>query len=89
MSDLSLTGCYVDSIISVAENEPLTLNLKLPDGDWLTIGGVIVYVFPGTGFGIRFRDLDERQTSALEHAILMNGGNPWQEDEPATEAQTD
>lgn len=87
VSDLSLSGCYIDSIISVAENEPVKLNLKLHDGEWLSLRGEIVYAFPGTGFGIRFLDLTENDTSLLEHAILLQGGNPWREDETADRAR--
>ena len=80
VSDLSLGGCFVDSIVAVSAGEELTVSLRISDAEWLALRGVIVYTFPNTGFGVQFLDLGQEETSLLEHAILMHGGNPWRGD---------
>ena len=80
VSDLSLTGCFVDSIVQVSEGEKLTLTLNIPERAWLALPGEVVYVLPGTGFGVRFTDLDENRLRELEYAVRNHGGDPWGKD---------
>ena len=68
ISELGLGGCYVDSIASVVEGEPISLTIK-SDGNSMPFTGVIAYVLPGFGFGIRFSNVTEEQTSFLSRII--------------------
>lgn len=74
ISDLSLGGCFIDSIASVQAGEKLNIRLRLSEDDWLELRGEIAYALPGFGFGIRFLDLSESETLSLEELILAKGG---------------
>ncbi len=64
ISEVSLGGCYVDSIASVVEGEPVSLTIKSGDNS-MSFTGEIAYVLPGFGFGIRFTDVTEERESFL------------------------
>ena len=68
ISDISLGGCYVDSIASVVEGEAISLSLSFSSGDSQRFDGVIAYVLPGFGFGVRFTGLTEEKKLFLLQA---------------------
>ena len=69
ISDISLGGCYVDSIASVVEGEAISLALAIGSGEPQRFAGVVAYVLPGFGFGVRFTDLTEEKTDLLRQLI--------------------
>ncbi len=69
IADISLGGCYVDSIASVVEGETIGLMIGLSSGNSQQFTGEIAYLLPGLGFGIRFTNLNEEQTAFL-HKII-------------------
>lgn len=73
ITDLSLGGCYVDSIFGVQAGRKLNFNLALPSGRSGTMSGTIVYVHEGIGFGVQFNDLNSEQRTMLEQLILVCG----------------
>lgn len=74
VTDLSVGGCYVDSIAGVQPNEPVGIKLSLPHGRTEEIFGTVVYVHDGIGFGVQFNDMTREQRTVLEQLILLNGG---------------
>jgi len=74
LTDLSIGGCYVDSIAGVAAEEVVGLKIMLPQERSEVIFGTVVYVHPGIGFGIQFNDMTREQRTVLEQLILLNGG---------------
>lgn len=56
ISELGPGGCYVDSIASVVEGEPISLTIRY-GGNSMPFTGEIAYLLPGFGFGIRFTDV--------------------------------
>ncbi len=74
ISDLSVGGCYVDSIAGVRPDEVVGLKLFLPQSRNVEIVGTVVYVHDGIGFGVQFNDMTREQRTALEQMILLNGG---------------
>jgi PilZ domain len=74
LSDLSLGGCYVDSISGVRPEEFLRLKLSLPQGRSVEMSGTVVYVHEGIGFGVQFNDMTREQRNVIEQLILVNGG---------------
>ncbi len=74
VSDLSIGGCYVDTISPVQADEIVGLKFVLPQGRTEEIFGTVVYVHPGIGFGIQFNDMTREQRTVLEQLILLNGG---------------
>ncbi len=75
ISDLSIGGCFVDSILNVDEGERVSFIIRLSAQESLSLSGDIVYSMPGIGFGIRFDELTEEQRFHLEHLILKHGGS--------------
>lgn len=74
ISDLSLGGCYVDSIVSVRLEENFKFTLLLPDGRREEMSGDVVYIHEGIGFGLRFNDLSDDQRMVIQQIILADGG---------------
>lgn len=68
-SDISLGGCFVDSVGHVAEGEKIRFRIRLPDGEWVQIGAVVAYTHPNIGFGVRFVDVTEDVFSKLKQLI--------------------
>jgi hypothetical protein len=69
LSEVSLGGCFIESI---GENHPgETVSFEIKDHDPpVRFTGVIVYTFPGIGFGVRFTDLSQ---SGLEYLKSLFG----------------
>lgn len=74
ISDVSLGGCFIDSIATVREGESLSFSLSLSAGVSDKFYGEIVYVYPGIGFGLRFTGLTVAQRMLIKQIILENGG---------------
>ena len=64
-SDLSLGGCYVESLNSVSIGEVLNLGLRLPFSEILPVRCEVRYHQPTIGFGIKFLQLTSFQRAAL------------------------
>jgi c-di-GMP-binding flagellar brake protein YcgR len=69
LSDVSLGGCYVESLASVSVGERIQFQIRLPTGRWLPLQGEVVYQQPTLGFGVRFTDLSEIEREMLAHII--------------------
>ena len=68
ISDISLGGCYVDSIANVMEGETISLTLSAALGD-TRFNGVVAYLLPGFGFGVRFTDLTPQNVEVLKRLM--------------------
>ncbi|MFN6962174.1 MAG: PilZ domain-containing protein [Pyrinomonadaceae bacterium] len=75
MSDLSLGGCYIDSIAEVRAGEVIKFWLSGRDGSDLTITARVAYVHPGIGFGVTFLDLSENSRQFVQDAIERARGS--------------
>jgi hypothetical protein len=64
-SDISRTGCYIDSLNPMPVKTVIRLLLK-HGGEELELPARIVYVSPGLGMGVRF----DENLSAAQLAIL-------------------
>jgi len=78
--DLSEGGCYIDSIVEVAESEPLTLGLMMPDGKWLVLKGEVAHRTPRLGFGVRFVGLTDGQKEKLDFLLKRAKGEDKSEE---------
>ena len=66
--DVSATGCFIDTLALVELGETLDLRLTLPDGEYISVQGVVIYQMPSLGFGVRFiriSDSDRLRLDAL------------------------
>jgi hypothetical protein len=64
-SDLSLGGCYIESLNPVKVGEVLNLSLSLPANKTLRFRGEVRYHQPTIGFGIKFLQLSPFERATL------------------------
>lgn len=69
VDDVSLGGCFVDTLGRVELNEAVNLEIQLPSGEWLSLQGCVASYQPNVGFGMSFTSLSEAQTVALKQLI--------------------
>jgi PilZ domain len=67
--DLSMGGCYIETVAHVTVGQFLLFELKLPSGRWLSLRGEVIYHRRNHGFGVGFVDLPEETQRMLEHLI--------------------
>jgi hypothetical protein len=71
IEDLSLGGCFVNTRGLVNPGELITLEIKLPSGEWLPLRGEVTSYQPAIGFGLVFPFLTSDEESELR--ILLAG----------------
>ena len=70
ISDISMSGCYVESLAQTTIGERVRFQIQLPNGQWLPLSGAVVYQHPQVGFGVNFTTLTDRVKDLL--AELMD-----------------
>jgi Tfp pilus assembly protein PilZ len=69
-SDLSMGGCFIDTLGRADVGEFMLLALKLPTGEWLRLRGQVASVAPkNTGFSVAFTYLTEDEQQALAQLL--------------------
>jgi hypothetical protein len=68
-SDVSLGGCYVESLNSVKVGQVLNLSLSLPSNKTLRFRGEVRYHQPTIGFGVKFLQLSPSEQATLDALI--------------------
>ena len=69
ISDLSVGGCFIDSIAEVRVGEEITFELRLPGGTFIPVSGRVAYVLAGNGFGVSFTSLPEESREVIEQMV--------------------
>jgi Ribonuclease G/E len=65
-SDVSRTGCYIDTLNPIPEGTAVRVKLT-HDGEELELSAIIVYVSPRLGMGVQFdADLPAAQLAVLD-----------------------
>ena len=59
ISDISMSGCYVESLAQTTVGERVRFQIQLPSGKWLPLIGAVVYRHPQIGFGVNFTTLTD------------------------------
>jgi hypothetical protein len=72
LTDLSRTGCYVDTSMSFPAGTNVTLYAQLGGGE-VALPGRVIPLNSGGGFGVEFADLDEAAKKQLD-AYLQQAG---------------
>jgi len=67
--DLSLGGCFVNSIHDQSEGVRFVMKILLPRVGWVTLNAETLYTRSGYGFAVRFVDVDEATASRLERGL--------------------
>jgi len=68
-SDVSLAGCFIDTIGQVAVGETINFKLRLLSGQWIELQGEVKYELPQMGFGVKFKDISELSQKQLEALV--------------------
>lgn len=71
ITDLSLGGCYMNTVGEIRSGEMVGFRVLLPDGDWLYVEGEVRHHAIGRGFGVRFVDLDPDQNEKIEWLLRL------------------
>ena len=69
LSDLSLAGCFVESLGTPGIGDVITLRIKLPTGNWLQLRGEVKFRDSHLGFGVAFSDLRPEDQQFIAHLI--------------------
>lgn len=69
ISDISLGGCFVDTITNVCEGEEVKLSGELGSGEHLDVKGKVAYVMNGFGFGVAFTEFDNGSEATIKKMI--------------------
>ena len=64
VSDLSMGGCYVDTLAPVELDALIVFAIRKPDGAWLELRGRVVTRDPG-GFSLAFTYLTDEEQQEL------------------------
>ena len=68
-SDISTSGCFIDTIARVSVGEMIKFKLRLPAGDWIELQGEVVYTQPNLGFGVCFTTISDSDWKRLEWLV--------------------
>lgn len=68
-TDISMSGCFVDTVGQVRVGELIIFELALAGGESLELRGEVVNVYPNVGFGVRFINVDQANEKRLESLI--------------------
>ncbi len=69
IADISLNGCYVDTIISVPIGEDINFVFMRPGMENIGFSGKVAYLLDGFGFGIEFNSLTKEAENSLAKLI--------------------
>ncbi len=69
VSDLSLHGCFLETIGQTYAGENIRFRLLMPTGRWILIGCEVRYYQPTLGFGLRFTEMSAEDQAMIEQLI--------------------
>jgi hypothetical protein len=70
ITDLSVGGCYLNTVGEIRVGETVGFRVLLPDGDWLYAEGEVRH-HSMAGFGVSFIELDDEQTKKIEWLLRI------------------
>jgi hypothetical protein len=69
VSDLSLGGCFIDTLSRAEIGELIVFAIKRPGGTWLQLRGQVASVDEHVGFSLAFTYLTEDEQRALAQIV--------------------
>ena len=72
LEDLSLTGCFINTAGRVHVDDIVSLEVKLPTGEWVSLRGEVRSYQPGIGFGLAFTFLTKDEESVVKGLIASH-----------------
>ena len=80
MSEISLEGCFIDSLGQEIVGETINFKVHLPAGPWITLQGIITNQEYPIGFEVGFINLTEENRGLLMQVVAAHGGKQAQQD---------
>jgi hypothetical protein len=71
ITDLSLGGCYLNTVGETRVGEMVGFRVLMPDGDWLYIEAEVRHHTVGLGFGVQFGGLEPEQEQKIRWLLRM------------------
>ena len=68
-SDVSVGGCFVDTVTLATQGETINFKLKLPSDEWIELRAIVAYAYPSIGFGVRFLNVPPETLMKLEQLV--------------------
>jgi hypothetical protein len=69
LRNLSMGGCFVDTIARVSQGEVIVFKIALPNGQSGLLSGEVVYASPLIGFSLCFTVITEEEENLLKQVI--------------------
>lgn len=69
ISDMSMGGCYIESITNFRKGEEISFDLQNTAGQTLRFQGSVAYVLEGFGFGLTFINLTKDHLKFLNNTL--------------------
>ncbi|MEJ7622917.1 MAG: response regulator [Pyrinomonadaceae bacterium] len=74
MGEISMDGCFIDSMGQEILGETISFNARLPSGIWVSLEGKVVYQEYPIGFEVRFTDLSPENRKLVAEVVAAHGG---------------
>ena len=71
VSDLSMGGCFIDTLGKAGLGELIVFAIRRPDGRWLQLRGKVASIDEHVGFSLAFTYLTEDEQRALARLIAV------------------
>ncbi len=72
VSEVSLGGCFIDTIVDIPVGENVSFQILGKDPP-IRFTGEVIYNFPGIGFGLSFTDLQPASEEYLKSVLAEAG----------------
>lgn len=69
ISDISITGVYIETVSAIPVASNLKLAFTLPNGYVVNTEGIVVHSQPQTGVGVKFVNLDPNDARLIREFI--------------------
>jgi len=69
VEDISMGGCFVNTHSLVEPGEVITVEIKIPSGEWFQLHGEVTSRQPGIGFGMVFTLRTDEEAQSLRQII--------------------
>lgn len=79
MGEISMEGCFIDSMGQETMGETIYFKVHLPSGIWVTLQGEVIYQEYPIGFEVRFTNLTQENRMLLAEVVAAHGGRQAQQ----------
>ena len=69
ISDINLSGVFIDALSPLPEGAAVKLSFTLPGGQRIATDGVVVHSQPRIGMGVAFTDLKPEDAMLIQQAL--------------------